>query len=147
MTNNQRLLIYTFRTFPWIHELETQFGEVFVFGKLKEDLIKFEKLISRIEPKLILGAAKSNHKFSHFKREAVNRFGKGKILPNCPESINLFVPDLTGTSFKICQNPGNTFCNWVMYRVGLIIKDKNCRQMFCHTAEKDIEKISQIIKQ
>ena len=112
------IIVYTFRTFPEIEKLREIFGEVFVFGKLKEDLKKFTKIIETKKPKYILGVAKGKS-VSQLEKYAINKFGKtGKIDKDGLEQIELYIPKELEKDFKISTKQTSSFCNWTMYKIG-----------------------------
>jgi hypothetical protein len=55
-----RLLIYTFRTFPWIEGLKEISENIIVLDKLTEDIYKVEKEINTGKYKIVLGLAKGS---------------------------------------------------------------------------------------
>ena len=56
---NNKYLVYTFRTFPYLFELSRVFDDIFVLGKLKYDINKFYDKIVNNKPEYILGIAKN----------------------------------------------------------------------------------------
>lgn len=132
MTNN--MVVYTFRTFPEIEKLKENFGEVFVFGKLKEDLEKFIKIIETKKPKYVLGVAKTKN-VSQFEKYAINKFGQmGTINKNGLSKIELYVPKKIDKGFQISTKTTNSFCNWTMYKIGeyLLKYGLDIKFMFVH---------------
>ena len=136
-------LIYTFRTFPHIHKLEDMFGTVFVFDKIKDSLIKFENLILKDQPNLILGVAKSNYKFSAFEPKAINQFHKkGRVSKNEKFEYPLFVPNINNPVLKVSNKPTYSYCNYVMFKVAEFLENENLSTVkfsFVHVRPKDIE--------
>ena len=128
------MIVYTFRTFPEIEKLKKIFGEVFVFGKLKEDLEKFINIIETKKPKYILGVAKGNN-VSQLEKYAINKFGKtGIIDKNGSELIELYVPKELKKDFKVSAKPTSSFCNWTMYKIGSYLLENKLKTklMFVH---------------
>lgn len=105
-------LLYSFKNFPYLELLEENGLEVFVFGKLKEDLEILKAKIIDEKPNLILGIAKSTSKESTFEAFAVNKFNKGKVSSNSIiDTYELFLPQDLPKSLKIRKTPTTTFCN------------------------------------
>lgn len=71
-----KLLLYSFRTFP--HKKLLEQNNVFVFGKLKQDLEVFKKIIISKQPNLILGIAHKQSGKSQFEIKAINQFPSDK---------------------------------------------------------------------
>lgn len=109
-----RVLAYTFRTFPETEKLKEIFGNVFVFGKLKEDLVKFKQLAESEMPELIIGIAKSSDK-TMLEAVCINKFNNGVITKNGPSCFNLNLPH--SLKVPVNLNPGKTFCNWSAYKI------------------------------
>jgi pyrrolidone-carboxylate peptidase len=129
-----KLIVYTFRTFPEIEKLREIFGEIFIFGKLKEDLKKFTKIIEIKKPKYILGVAKGKS-VSQLEKYAINKFGKiGVIDKNGVKKIKLYIPKELEKNFKISTKATSSFCNWTMYKIGnYLLKNKlKTKLMFVH---------------
>lgn len=128
------IIVYTFRTFPEIEKLKEIFGEIFVFGKLKEDLEKFTKIIETKKPKYILGVAKGKN-VSQLEKYAINKFNKTSMIDkNGVEKIELYIPKELEKDFKISAKPTSSFCNWTMYKIGsYLLKNKlKTKLMFVH---------------
>lgn len=134
-----KIIIYTFRTFPKIAELQQEFGDIFVFGALKEDLKTFLEILEKEKPDLVLGIAAEKN--SRVEQVAVNRFNKGKIIAGGSDIIQLHIPkDIV---FKVAQNPTRSFCNWTMYKIANFIKENNLstKFIFIHLNPKEIGKL------
>ena len=83
-TSSPMVKVYTFRTCPF----KDQLGEVFVLGKLKEDLAKFLVEVETEKPDWIVGVALG--KKSRVEKLTVNAFnGKKKILKDGRGSFQL----------------------------------------------------------
>jgi hypothetical protein len=108
-------LIYTFRSNPDAAQLVDECN-AFVFGKLKEDLVMFEKRIVVEKPTLILGLAVIKHEPSKQESVTVNQFNQtGTVLKNGVTSYPLTTfPDFWGVTNT---TPTTSFCNWTMYRL------------------------------
>lgn len=144
-----KILVYTFRTFPRLKELEGIFGEVVVLGKLKEDLGKMFELIEREKPEMILGVALSNGDDSVFEGKTINQFHKrGKVLKDGKDGLELFVPDLRGTDFKISTRITDSFCNFSMFRVQNWLEENGLEIpfAFCHVKKEEVERLDFVIK-
>ncbi|MFZ5955785.1 MAG: hypothetical protein ACOYT4_05145 [Nanoarchaeota archaeon] len=130
------ILAYTFRTNSFNKELKDYFHDVFVFGKLKQDLVQFEKSILLKNPKLIIGIAKSDK--TRFEKIAINNFNNKLIERSGKDSYNLFVPKI----FDISKIPTNSFCNYTMYRISKFIDENKlqARFSFLHLNQKELDK-------
>ncbi len=143
-----KLLVYTFRTFPYAEELEREFGEIFVLGKLKEDLERFKKLILQEKPTIILGVASSNLDQSYFEAKTVNRFNKNKkITKEGKLELSLFIPQIKETAFKISSKTTSSFCNYSMYRIKSFLEQEKLTIpfLFVHLTKRDIKKLKEIL--
>lgn len=107
-------LIYTFRTNKRIAELRAAGYEIFVFGKLKQDLATFEQLILSRRPQQIVGLAHLGRR-TQLEAFAVNKFNQGTISQNGAETYSLFIPQ--GMDIHVNTEPYATFCNWASYRI------------------------------
>lgn len=117
-----------------IEKLKKIFGEVFIFGKLKNDFEKFIKIIETKKPKYILGIAKGKN-VSQFEQYAINKFGKiGVIDKNGVEKIKLYIPRELKKDFKISTKTTSSFCNWTMYKIGSYLLENKLKTklMFVH---------------
>jgi len=141
------ILFYTFRTFPWFDDLKSIIGQdVFVFGKLKEDLEKFKKLIDENQPDIIIGIAKSPHQSSQMEAYAINNFHGKKIDKNSKiELYKLHCPKIE--NIKLNDRPSNTFCNWTMYKISEYLDQKNIdtKLIFIHTKKDDLHLLPNLI--
>lgn len=112
------VLVYTFRTFPYLEQLRFQFSQVQIFCKLKADLESFEKTVLDKKPDYIIGFAKSHSERSWFEPLAINRFNKDKqVIKGAPEHYRLFVPSRLKTPFFESLQPSTSFCNYSMFKV------------------------------
>jgi len=137
-------LIYSFRTNKYINYLNKAGIEVFVFGKLKEDFIKFQKLVERTRPELIIGLAEVKDK-SKFETLAINIFGRDrKVNKNGKNSYPLHIP-YKGI-FQKSANSTKSFCNWTMYKISEIIDPKYTKVSFLHFNKKDLSEVFDFIK-
>ncbi len=141
------ILIYTFRTFPYIKKLNSVTDEVFVLGSLKEDFLKLEKLILENEYDYIIGVAKSN-KISVFETKGVNRFNKGKILKEGKDSYSLDYPHNGYLKIGVNNSYTKSFCNWGIYKVAKFVVDNKLpsKHSFVHIQEKDIPVLRQYLE-
>jgi hypothetical protein len=144
-------LVYTFRTFPEISLLEESFGNVFVFGKLKEDLEMFLHEIKNEKPDLILGVAElpKRYKISKFESQAINQFHQiNKVSKHGKDSYPLFIPDIGDSSFRVdLKKNDDSFCNWTMYKICEYIglSNNDIKHTFCHINVADINKLKMTI--
>lgn len=141
------VLLYTFKSFKALDKLEKEFGKVFIFNKLKDDLEQFKQIIKAQHPKYIIGVAKPPRTFSKIETKAINRFNKNKVNKLGKDSYDLFIPDWGYKSFT----PTNTFCNWTMYKLSELIEGTNSKLIFLHLHESDIDKfiaeVAQLVEQ
>ncbi len=143
-----KCLVYTFRTFPYVGELRTIFPKLKVFGKLKQDITNFEQAIQKEKPSIIIGVAESNLRYSVFEPITINRFHKkARIMEQGKEELKLFIPNLTGTDFKVSVRPTDSFCNYTMYKIKSFIAERDIKVqfMFVHLKGKDIIELKKII--
>jgi hypothetical protein len=125
-------LIYTFKNFPYKAALG---GRVFEFRKLKADLKIFEAEIKRLEPKIILGVAKSPSRSSRFETRAVNVFARTKKVNKI--GVPEYALDYPVGGFdSIAVNTGftDTFCNWTMYKISELIAGQDIKLQFIHVS-------------
>lgn len=131
-----KVLLYTFRSFPWVRELKKLDIELFVFGKLKEDLPKFLELVHNTKPDFIVGVAKSS-KTSRFETRAVNIFNNTKKISKDGRGHYLLdYPSGGFQNIKVNNSNTHSFCNWTMYKIAESTKIK---QQFVHIAEIDLD--------
>lgn len=132
----KKVLFYTFRTFP-IELIDTK--DVFIFGKLKEDLKVFEKKILNESPDLIIGFGLVKGK-SRFERIAINKFNNGVISETSPEFYNLEFPDKGFNTIKVSTKPTNSFCNWTMYKITDFLNEESLltKMSFIHINKDSI---------
>lgn len=138
-------LTYTFRTNAFKDDLFGINNELFVFGKLKEDLNNFCSKILNGSPDLIIGVAKSDS-YSRFESIAINRFNKTKkIIRGGDPFFELFIP--SNTEFNISKIATDSFCNWTAYGIMSFIKNNNLRTRLCfvHLNEKDTSNLRQLL--
>lgn len=143
-----KTLVYTFRTFPYPHELNSYFPDFFVLGKLKADLQNFCNSIKTSNPDFILGIANSNLG-SYFEPLAINQFNKSsKIRKNGLPELKLFIPELTLTNFKISLNPSSSFCNYSMYTIQHFLEDNNLKIPFAfvHLSKEHMSTLTEMIQ-
>ncbi len=140
---NMIILVYTFRSFPYIKELEEIFPYVFIVGSLKNDLSALYGFIMREKPDLILGVAASSDSKSYFESRTVNRFTKmGRVVMKGKEELALFIPEWS--TFNVSTKISTDFCNYIMYSIESYIEHKklSTRVSFCHVAKNDIATLS-----
>lgn len=139
-----KILVYTFRTFPYLEELKKVFPEVVVFGKLKESLQDFYKLIVEKNPDLVLGVALSNSGNSFFEPKTINQFNENaKVEKIGKDELLLFVPKIKESNFKISQKPSHTFCNYTMYKIRNFLEQKkiDIPFAFSHLKKEQIKEL------
>lgn len=137
------VLVYSFRTFQFIEEVEQISGEKpFVFGKLKQDLEEFKKLVLLNRPDVIWGITKSPFNYSVFEAKAINAFNQNKsVIKGSKQEYLLNLPDQIPAGFKIRKEGSDSFCNWTMYKVANFIEQQNLniKLVFCHVKETDLK--------
>ena len=130
-------IAYTFRTSPSQNELKQIFPDIFILGKIKQDLDKLFNKILATSPKLIIGLADSK---THSKIESltINKFNKKKIDKNGKEGYLLDLSD--NLDFNLSKKSSSSFCNYSMYKIKqfLEINNLNIPFMFFHINNKDI---------
>lgn len=133
------ILIYTFRTFPWIEDIKSISKDIVVLDTLKEDILEIEKNLKENKYALVLGIAKSRD-ISVFETKGVNKFNKGKILTDGKESYPLYFPKQGFESIKVNKRYTTSFCNWGMYMVSKLIEESSpeSKHIFVHIKEEDI---------
>lgn len=143
-----KMLVYTFRTFPYQNELRKEFDDLFILGKLKEDLQRFFKLIREEKPILIMGVALADSKQSFFEPRTINKFHRiGKVTREGKEEFLLFVPDLQNKIFKISRNPSSTFCNYSMYKIKFFLEQEKLAVPLAvtHIKREDIKRLKETL--
>ncbi|HIG94684.1 MAG: hypothetical protein QT05_C0024G0014 [archaeon GW2011_AR13] len=141
------ILVYTFENFPQINELKNNFGDVFIFKKLREDIDSFCKKIIEVKPKLILGVAKSK-KYSYFEPLTINRFNKSKkVINSLNEEFILDIPNLNNTNFLIRKRPTTSFCNYSMYKIKNFLEENGLEIpfSFVHIKQQDIKLLPNLL--
>lgn len=132
------VLLYTFRTFPLIAELQAIDRDVFIFSKLKDDLEAIKTRIIAEKPRYVLGAAKVTG-LSRIESLAINRFNSGRIMTAGADTLDLCIP--RDSPFPTAGEPTHTFCNWTMYQIAYFLKENGheTQLLFIHINSKDME--------
>lgn len=145
MSNN--ILIYTFRTFPWMERLKSISEDVVILGKLKEDIKKVENILLSDKYSLVLGIAKSENN-SLFESKGVNQFNRNKIVKDGKDSYTLNYPSNGFNNIKINDSFTTSFCNWSIYQIARFIEIENLKvdHSFVHIKESDIVLLESYIK-
>ena len=149
-----KIIVYTFKSFPYKATLRQCFPNYFEFGKLKQSLIAFQQIIDKQKPKYILGIAKSNTGKSRFETLAINKFTRYKqVDKQGKKTYPLLFPkkrclsvasngdlptEARYNNIQIAKTPNYTFCNWTMYKISQCLENKKCKLLFVHVAKKDI---------
>ncbi|HEY0908138.1 MAG TPA: hypothetical protein VGE35_02190 [Candidatus Paceibacterota bacterium] len=132
----EKLLVYSFRTNKHIVAFKEAEIDVFVLGKLKEDMAKLVELIEKRQPARVIGVAEIKTK-SRFESVAINSFGpKGKVNRRGKKSYALYIPK--SPIFHVSKIPTRSFCNWAMYKVSEAIGSRGVRHSFVHFNRGDI---------
>ncbi len=138
------ILVYSFRTNKHLERFKREGVDVFVFGRLKEDLNRFQELIEEINPKNIIGLAEVKNQ-SKLETLAINNFSqKGKVSKFGKDSYHLYTQ--MQIPFQKSKIPSNSFCNWTMYKISEIVSKKNIKFSFVHFNRDDLEKIIHFVK-
>lgn len=129
-------LVYTFRTNKHVSVFKQVGIEVFVFGKLKQDLVTFQRLIHIVKPQSIIGLAEVKGR-SVIETRAVNAFGRaGTIHKNGKAAYKLSVPKKR--PFSLSKKPTRSFCNWTTYKICEFAESKSIRVHFIHYNPGDL---------
>lgn len=138
-----KYLIYTFRTFPQIAELQ-KLGTVIVLGKLKQDIQELYRYIELHQPDLIIGVATTTD-LSRFESKAVNIFNRGKVSREGVEEYPLNIP--INPFFRINTKYTTTFCNWAMYKIAEFkdVRNLSLQHQFIHLNLKDLTKLHGVL--
>ncbi|MCK5022072.1 MAG: hypothetical protein KAR54_02390 [Candidatus Pacebacteria bacterium] len=142
-TKNTKILVFTFRTFPWTDDLIMEFGSLQIFGKLKESIDIFCESILKTKPNLIIGVAKSEKDYSTFEKYTVNKFNNGIIEKGGKNKFELDTPKKYSDKFKIRKEPTKSFCNYGMYKIKSFLNknDLNIPFVFVHILQEDIKEL------
>lgn len=136
--------IYTFRTNKYVDEFKRADIDVFVFGKLKEDLVTFAELIQKAQPRQIVGLAKVRTS-SKLETLAINAFGRDrKVNKTGKDRYSLHTP--SGIDFKKSKKPTKSFCNWTMYKIGEMAAPKHIKNSFVYFNKRDFPKVLDFTK-
>lgn len=142
--NQGEVLLYTFRTFPLIAELQAIDPDVFIFSKLKDDLETVKTRIASEKPRYVLGVAKVTGP-SRIESIAINRFNNGRIVPTGADALDLYTP--RDSPLPTTGKSTHTFCNWTMYQIAYFLNenDYETKLMFAHINPKDMESLEHFI--
>ncbi|MCB9822734.1 hypothetical protein H6800_00475 [Candidatus Nomurabacteria bacterium] len=136
---NSKVILFTFRTFPAeiLKSLEDINVEVFIFGKLKEDIERFKELAKQTDANHAIGFALSST--SRQELTSLNRFNKGKIDISAPSSRELKI--LYKSPFPVAKKETYSFCNYAMFALSGFIETS-----FFHVKEDDFTKLVSYFK-
>jgi len=140
------ILIYTFRTFPWLEDIKSISKDIVVLDILRVDILEIEKKLKQNKYALVLGIAKGRGN-SVFGTKGVNQFNKGKILSDGKNSYPLYFPKQGFENIKVNKSYTTSFCNWGMYMVGKLIEESSpeSKHVFVHIKEEDIPLLKRYI--
>ena len=146
MNDDKSIIIYTFRTFKGVYELNKIYKNIYIFGKLKNDLNDFLQIIKFNKPKYILGIAKNRNKISEFESITINNFNNKKIMKSDIYRHKLYIPEFTNTRFMIANDYTTSFCNYSMFKIMEYIKENriNTYLSFVHVRMEDISELAKI---
>ncbi len=142
------MLVYTFRTFPEVDTLTSNFEDVVVLGELKADIAKLQQRLQKQDVPLIIGVAATSGK-TRVEPVAINRFNRTKaIRANGPSQLALHVPAELAETFGVADKPTWSFCNLAMYRLQGFIVDQGLvtKQVFVHLNITDIPKLVELLQ-
>ncbi len=142
------LMIYTFKSFPFINEI-TDFNP-FVLTKLKLDIENFKEQVLLKKPKVIIGIAKNRYRFSRFETKSLNIFHKHKnISKGGKDTYKLFYPKDGFLSIKPNYNYSTSFCNWTSYKIAEFTDNINLdiKQQFIHIHKSHLGVLISYLKQ
>ncbi len=130
---NRKVILFTFRTFPedLLESLETTKDQIFIFGKLKEDIERFKEVLKHSDTDHAIGFALSGK--SRQETTALNKFNNGSIDVSAPVSRVLKVLDKS--PFKEASKPTHSFCNYAMFTLSEFIETS-----FFHIKNEDFRK-------
>jgi len=140
------ILIYTFRTFPWLEDIKSISKDIVVLNTLKVDILEVEKKFKQNKYALLLGIAKGRD-ISVFETKGVNQFNKGKILSDGKNSYPLYFPKQGFENIKVNKGYTTSFCNWGMYMISKLIEESSPRSkhVFVHIKGENIPVLSRYI--
>lgn len=136
----EKILAYTFRTFPYRKDLA--FEELYVFGKLNEDIHRFCNVILTKKPNRILGFANSSQKYSTIEKYSINKFHRNKrVLNNTPEIYELNVPFELKKYFHVRTIPTKSFCNLSIFKIKHFLEENrlDIPFSFIHIVKTDLK--------
>lgn len=108
-----KVIFYTFRSAPFLAELQNTFGDLFIFKSLKQDLPLIFKRIEQEKPHLVLGLGTS--KRTTQETQAINQFNKTKkIIDGAASDYPLFIAPI---NIPLSTIPTDSFCNWTAYHL------------------------------
>lgn len=128
------MIVYTFRTFPYIDELKDIFDDVFVFSSLKKDFEIFKELLID-HPEDVLGVALTQGA-TRQEPVAINRFNSGKVSQSGEDILSLSLLNNIPTATE----SSHTFCNWTMYKIQEHLNQQNDSRnfSFVHVNKNDL---------
>lgn len=144
---HEKILVYTFRTFPFIDVLHSLFPHVYVIHKLKEDLNLFTRLMEEKKPSHVLGMAKSNSRHSFIEPLTINNFNKSKkVIHHENMKYELYVPAGLDSNFTLAKSPSHSFCNYSMYFIADFIfqNNLNLKFSFSHVQKDHIINLKEV---
>ncbi len=137
-----RVFVYTFRTNPYVANLEKCGARVFVLGKLRKDIKHLLDEVARKKPGRIVGVALvRGREGTRAEVEAINQFGchGKKVHAQGRDAYALINPD--PQVFKDARTPTHSFCNWTAYKVAesLVKGGYDAQHSFIHFCAADVE--------
>ncbi len=139
------MLIYTFRTYPYLDQINQESGDIFIFSKLKQDLAVFELILTQTKPAHVIGFADTKQT-SRAEPIAINRFNNGLVEPNGPSTLHLYIPP--HNTFPLAAQPTHSFCNWTMYKIQQHIDIHNLKTQhrFIHLNQGDLPLLKELVR-
>lgn len=139
-----KIIAYTFRTFNKKDQLKNIFDNLFIFGKLRDDLQLFSEEILSLQPDYVIGVASAAS--SRIESVAVNQFNQNKKIDKNGQNIYpLFVPN--NKLFRVSELVTTSFCNWTAYKISKLIVDKELKTqlILIHISDRDLTKLEGIL--
>lgn len=140
----KKILLYTFRTYPYIEELRNVYGEIFIFDKLKESFENFTEIVLENNIKLVIWVADRKWP-SLMESISVNKFNRDKLISKqWKDKYDLHIKDIW---ININKWFTTSFCNRTMYKISEFIDNNWLDSMlsFVHINLQDIDKLDKFI--
>lgn len=135
---SRRVQLYAFRTVRLPIELQKK---TFVFGNLREDLIRFKTCLAHEQPDHIIGIG--NASLTGFESRAINAFHGKKICHEGPAHYNLVLPPGCPQRLRVTAS----FCNWTAYQISHLCAQEgwDIDVSLLHLARADLSKLDTLL--